>query len=402
MLKSLQRKAVATVVALGLGTASVLILASPSYAADPTAPPVLAPGDVVAFGGASALSIHLGPISYDSSTVVGSVHASNPGQDSASLTDSVLAGSPLADITLASTDTAVKSGADLAHATSDVSKTSANLFGISIVSLDTAKASADCPVSGTPEAAVTASGLRILGIPVTLDADHPTATGDAQLPASVQTTNDPADNVDLSGLTVSVKVAQVEVTTDTSAAAISLAAQVTVEGTIGTVAVPATVVASLVLASAACDAPAVPVIPFTVTGINPASGPVAGGQTVTITGTGFTPQTTVLFGTAAATGIVVSADGTSLTAVTPAGTAGVQTVTVANSLVDTATLPYTYEAPVVPVTPVTPVKPAIDVVPSKTLAATGAEPWLPAAGGLGVFVLGAGFLVAAGLRRNRA
>jgi hypothetical protein len=109
-----------------------------------------------------------------------------------------------------------------------------------------------------------------------------------------------------------------------------------------------------------------------------------------------------LFGTAAATGIVVSVDGTSLTAVTPAGTAGVQTVTVANSLVDTATLQYTYETPVVPVTPVTPVQPASVIVPTKTLAATGAEPWVPAAGGLGVLVLGAGFLVAARLRRRRA
>ena len=56
----------------------------------------------------------------------------------------------------------------------------------------------------------------------------------------------------------------------------------------------------------------------TVTGISPTSGPVAGGTTVTITGTGFTGATAVMFGTTGATSYtVVSA--TSITAVSPAG-----------------------------------------------------------------------------------
>ena len=65
----------------------------------------------------------------------------------------------------------------------------------------------------------------------------------------------------------------------------------------------------------------------TVTSISPTGGPVAGGTTVTITGTGFTGVTAVKFGTAAATSYtVVSA--TSITAVSPVGTAGTVDITV--------------------------------------------------------------------------
>src|SRR5208337_5028734 len=65
----------------------------------------------------------------------------------------------------------------------------------------------------------------------------------------------------------------------------------------------------------------------TVTGVTPAAGPVAGGTTVTVTGTGFTGATSVKFGTTAATSYtVVSA--TSITAVSPAGSAGTVDVTV--------------------------------------------------------------------------
>ena len=44
----------------------------------------------------------------------------------------------------------------------------------------------------------------------------------------------------------------------------------------------------------------------TVTGVSPAAGPLAGGTSVTITGTGFTGATAVDFGTTAATSVVVS------------------------------------------------------------------------------------------------
>ncbi len=67
---------------------------------------------------------------------------------------------------------------------------------------------------------------------------------------------------------------------------------------------------------------AVPVV----SGISPAAGPVGGGTTVTITGTGFSGATAVEFGTSPATSVTVSS-GSSITAVSPAGT-GTVNVTV--------------------------------------------------------------------------
>ena len=67
----------------------------------------------------------------------------------------------------------------------------------------------------------------------------------------------------------------------------------------------------------------------TVTSINPNAGPLVGGTTVTITGTGFVSgSTTNLFGANAATGVTV-VSGTSITAVSPAAGAGNIDVTVA-------------------------------------------------------------------------
>ena len=55
-----------------------------------------------------------------------------------------------------------------------------------------------------------------------------------------------------------------------------------------------------------------------VTGINPTSGAAAGGDTVTITGTGLTGATAVNFGANAGTNVAVTND-TQITATSPAG-----------------------------------------------------------------------------------
>lgn len=70
--------------------------------------------------------------------------------------------------------------------------------------------------------------------------------------------------------------------------------------------------------------------PPTVTAVNPASGPVAGGTSVTITGTNFTPNSNVFIGALAATDIDVVSE-TSITCKSAAGSAGPADVTVVSA-----------------------------------------------------------------------
>jgi hypothetical protein len=89
----------------------------------------------------------------------------------------------------------------------------------------------------------------------------------------------------------------------------------------------------------------------TAIGIDPDRGPTTGGQTVTITGTGFVPgATTVTIGgiTIPAAGVTVAPGGNSLTFVTPPHAAGPVDVTVTTPGGTTAALAYTY----IPVPPV--------------------------------------------------
>ncbi len=65
----------------------------------------------------------------------------------------------------------------------------------------------------------------------------------------------------------------------------------------------------------------------TVSSVSPSNGPVAGGMAVTITGTNFATGATVTFGSTAATSVTV-VNSTTITATTPAGSAGAVTVTV--------------------------------------------------------------------------
>ncbi|WP_316682699.1 putative Ig domain-containing protein, partial [Ralstonia flaminis] len=85
----------------------------------------------------------------------------------------------------------------------------------------------------------------------------------------------------------------------------------------------------------------------TVTGISPTTGPTAGSTSVTITGTNFTGVTSVKFGATNATGFTVNS-ATSITATSPAGSAGVVDVTVTATGGTSATSAadqFTYVAP---------------------------------------------------------
>ena len=85
----------------------------------------------------------------------------------------------------------------------------------------------------------------------------------------------------------------------------------------------------------------------TVSSVSPNNGPVAGGTGVTITGTNFAAGATVMFGSAAATNVVVGSGGTQITATTPAGSAGAVAVTVTvNSQSGSLTNGFTYNSAV--------------------------------------------------------
>jgi hypothetical protein len=78
-----------------------------------------------------------------------------------------------------------------------------------------------------------------------------------------------------------------------------------------------------------------------ITGISPAKGPVAGGNTVVVTGTSLATTTALFFGSAA-TSFTIDSD-TQITAIVPAGTAGAADVTVITAGgSSTMTSSYTY------------------------------------------------------------
>ncbi|MBF4605921.1 choice-of-anchor G family protein [Curtobacterium sp. VKM Ac-1393] len=114
----------------------------------------------------------------------------------------------------------------------------------------------------------------------------------------------------------------------------------------------------------------------TLTALDPDNGPVTGGTVVTVSGTGFTDDSTVsVDGSDPITPDSVSDDGTELTFTTPAHTAGAVPVTVTNGSGTSAPLPYTYN-------------PAQTAVP--TISSLDPDNG-PAAGGTVVTVTGTGF-----------
>lgn len=117
--------------------------------------------------------------------------------------------------------------------------------------------------------------------------------------------------------------------------------------------------------ASATKASAVTYIEFpTIASVAPAQGPIAGGTTITLTGTGFLAGATVTVGGVACTSVTVTS-ATEITCVTPAGSAGSSDVVVTNSDQGTSTKAggFKYVSP----TPVPPTKPAVKPA-AKTIA----------------------------------
>ena len=318
--------------AAGITVVGVVLAASVLSAAPANADP----GDASAEGASALLDATVLGFPVVSTGSSGAISVAYPDSDSATLADVTLVGDTLADITLDVVETSASSDAAGSRASAEIAGASLNVLGIEIVTVEAATALATCEIGAAPTAAADVLGLTVLGDAATVDVGTPVAEVESEALGVV-------DGIDLTDLRLFVTVAQVETVDADAAIAVSLIAAVGIRGTfLGQPLVQA--LGAVALASAACETPAV--VPITAITIDPAVGPTVGGQTVTITGTGFTPQTTVSFGANPATGVTVDPTGTSLTAVTPAGPAGPATVTVANPG-STATLGYTYVEPAI-------------------------------------------------------
>ncbi len=106
-----------------------------------------------------------------------------------------------------------------------------------------------------------------------------------------------------------------------------------------------------------------------VSSITNPSGPEAGGNTVTLSGTNLTGATSVAFGSTDGTNVAVNGPGTQLTVTAPSGT-GTQPVVVNTADAQSAPVNYTYVAPLAVTTTSVPGG-DVGVAYSTTLAATG-------------------------------
>jgi hypothetical protein len=327
MFVSMRNRVVAGLVAGGLVVGSSVMAAAPASAD---------PGDATALGASAAFDVDVAGIVIDLNALVGEVVAAGTGgAQTSDEEDYTLVDAALADITVGAVSTAASSDGDGAEASAEIADVDASLLGLDLLTVGAATAVVTCPTVGAPTATATLAGLTLLGDAAELTAGTPEVSATAALGADV-------GGVDLSSLDLTITVTRVETQDDTGAVAIALLAIVTLDGTLGATVIDSDVIASITLAAASCEPPLV--VPVTATQITPPVGPTTGGQAVTITGAGFTDDTTVAFGGNPATDVVVNAEGTSLTARTPAGPAGPVTVTVANPG-SSADLAYTYVEP---------------------------------------------------------
>ncbi|MFR9751962.1 IPT/TIG domain-containing protein [Nocardia sp. 004] len=231
--------------------------------------------------------------------------------------------------------------------------------------------------SATQITAIAPAGTGAIGVTVTTPAGTSNIVDYAYLPAPTITTLSPPAGPEAGGNTVTITgtgfTGTTAVTfgpTPATSFTVDSATQITATAPAGTGAIGVTVTTpagtSNIVDYAYLPAP-------TITTLSPPSGPEAGGNTVTITGTGFTGTTAVTFGPTPATSFTIDTD-TQITATAPAGT-GTIGVTVTAPAGTSVPFPYTY-APA----------PAIDSLSPNSG---------PAAGGTSVTIAGIGFTDAA-------
>ncbi|MBQ0904605.1 IPT/TIG domain-containing protein [Micromonospora sp. U21] len=220
----------------------------------------------------------------------------------------------------------------VSSALSRVNGLNLDVLGIDVLDATEVSASVSCPLVGPQTADTTLVDLELLGSAVTLAANGPTVIASTAVTVA-----------GLAGATLTASLTRTEVTTALGATAVAVRATLTLAGTV--LGAPVTIpVGTVIVAEATCERPPIPAPPTAAT-IVPDEGPQSGGQTVTITGTGFVPGgTTVTFDGTPATDVVVAPNGTSLTAVTPPGAVGPASVVVSTPGGTAAPLQYTYLA----------------------------------------------------------
>ncbi|MGA4731946.1 IPT/TIG domain-containing protein [Micromonospora taraxaci] len=342
---------VAGLVTLGLGT-----------------PARAAPGDANARGVVVDLSAEVGGVAViTADAVIGTATAPAAGGTD---TETLLAVSIPGALGVTASGTVEEvtatRAAGASSASASVNGLNLAVLGVDVLDAAEVTATATCPQVGATSADTTLVGLELFGSAVTLTANAPAVVGSAAVVVP-----------GLVGASLNASLTRVETTTATGATAIAVRATLTLSGTV--LGVPTTIpVGTVIVSEASCERP--PAAPTTAT-ITPDEGPQSGGQTVTITGTGFIPGgTTVTFDGVPATGVTVAPGGASLTAVTPPGAIGPASVVVSTVNGTAPPLGYTY-------------------LPDGSAAViTGLTPTSgPTAGGTTVTITGTGFTGAAGV-----
>ena len=345
-----------------LGTAGGLaVTATPAHAA---------PGDAQARGVVVDLSAEvLGVPVVQANAVIGSATAPpGGGTDTETLIDITLPGAigVTADGTVL--EVSATRGPISSFASSSVADVSLNILGLNVLTATAVEAAVSCPYLGPQTADTTLTGLTVFGSAEVLVPNGPSL--DASAAVTVP---------GLVGASLDVSLSRVETVAADSAAAATIVLTAELSGEI--LGVPVVIpVGTVIIAEATCERPAAPAPP-TASSIDPDSGPQSGGQTVTITGSGFVPNgTSVTFDGVPATDVVVDPSGTSLTAVTPPGAVGPADVVVTTDGGSTDPLAYTYLAD------------------GSDAVVTGLDPdFGPTSGGTAVTITGSGFTGATGV-----
>jgi len=345
-----------------LGTAGGLaVTATPAHAA---------PGDAQARGVVVDLSAEvLGVPVIEADAVIGSATAPPAGgTDTETLIDITLPGAigVAADGTVL--EVSATRGPISSFASSSVADVSLDILGLNVLTASVVEAAVSCPYLGPQTADTTLTGLTVFGSAEVLVPNGPSL--DASAAVTVP---------GLVGASLDVSLSRIETVAADSAAAATIVLTAELSGEI--LGVPVVIpVGTVIIAEATCERPAAPAPPSALS-IDPDSGPQSGGQTVTITGSGFVPNgTSVTFDGVPATDVVVDPSGTSLTAVTPPGAVGPADVVVTTDGGSADPLVYTYLAD------------------GSGAVVTGLDPdFGPTSGGTTVVITGSGFAGATGV-----